>query len=59
MQLLYLEDLQAQQDLPVGLGVLQLVIEPAQTAPNRARQLLQQAQQQLLDSLISRNNRVD
>lgn len=51
VQILYLEDLQTRQDLPVGLGVLQLVVEPVQTAPNRAQQLLRQARQQLPEPL--------
>lgn len=46
VQLVYLEDLQAQPYLPLTLGVLQLVIEPTTTAIERARQLRQQAKQQ-------------
>ena len=46
VQRYYLSDLQQRPNLPVGLGILQLIVEPEETAPNRARQLLQQAKQQ-------------
>ncbi len=53
MQICYLDELRNRPNLPVSLGVLQLVVEPAQTTPDRARQLLQQAQEQLSDPLTT------
>ncbi len=53
VQLYFLDELRDRSDLPVGLGVLQLVVEPAQTTPGRARQLLRQAQEQLTEPLTT------
>jgi predicted transposase/invertase (TIGR01784 family) len=53
VQLVYLEDLQSRQSLPVGLGVLQLVVEPPERTPDYARQLLQQAEQQFAEPLTA------
>jgi len=53
VQICYLDELRNRPNLPVSLGVLQLVVEPAQTTPDRARQLLQQAQEQLSDPLTT------
>ena len=53
VQCCYLEDLQQRPNLPVGLGLLQLIVEPAQALPSQARQLVQQAQQQFTEPLTT------
>ena len=53
VQCCYLEDLQQRPNLPVGLGLLQLIVEPAQAMPSQSRQLVQQAQQQFTEPLTT------
>ena len=53
VQCCYLEDLQQRPNLPVGLGLLQLIVEPAQALPSQARRLVQQAQQQFTEPLTT------
>lgn len=43
---IYLDELGASATLPLGVGIVKLVVEPEATAPEQARQLLQRVQQE-------------
>ncbi|HBB36216.1 MAG TPA: hypothetical protein DDZ80_15690 [Cyanobacteria bacterium UBA8803] len=51
---IYLDELEKATERSLGVGVVKLVIEPEETAGQLARQLIEQAQQQLTDETIQR-----
>jgi predicted transposase/invertase (TIGR01784 family) len=53
VQLVYLKDLEQRPDLPTGLVILQLIVEPPQNTPNLARQIVQQTRQQVAEPLAA------
>ncbi|MEQ9233933.1 Rpn family recombination-promoting nuclease/putative transposase [Coleofasciculus sp. E2-BRE-01] len=52
---IYLDELGEAAERSLGVGVVKLVIEPEETAGQLARQLIEQAQQQLRDELVQRD----
>lgn len=55
VQRIYLDELGAAAEGSLGVSVVKLVIESEQTAPELARRLVEQAQQQLSDEAIRRD----
>jgi predicted transposase/invertase (TIGR01784 family) len=53
MQRIYLNELGSVADLPLGLGIVQLVVEPEATAPERARKLIARSQQEAVAGVAS------
>jgi len=52
---IYLDELGEAAERSLGVGVVKLVIEPEETAGQLARQLIEQAQQQLRDEVVQRD----
>ncbi|NJM73608.1 MAG: Rpn family recombination-promoting nuclease/putative transposase [Scytonema sp. RU_4_4] len=53
VQRVYLDELESAADKSLGIGVVKLVVEPPENAVNRARQLIDQARQEIADRLSS------
>ncbi|NEO97711.1 MAG: Rpn family recombination-promoting nuclease/putative transposase [Symploca sp. SIO2E9] len=52
---IYLDELGETAERSLGVGIVKLVIEPEETSGQLARQLIEQAQQQLIDEAVQRN----
>jgi len=52
---IYLDELGEAAESSLGVGIVKLVIEPEETAGQLARQLIEQAQQQLRDEVVQRD----